>query len=69
MKVKFQSKSYVQNFIEEDEETGELTEELVKVVDNGEIIAEVLEERKNRYVLLLESGNVIIKKKSQVEVI
>ena len=69
MKVKFNSKSYFHNWVEEDEETGELNEELVKVVDNGEIVAEVIEERKTRYLLLLPDGNRVFKRKNQVEVI
>lgn len=68
MKVKFESISYYHDFIEENKE-GELIQIPVKTYSNGTVEAEVLEERKTRYKILLEDGNIILKKKKFVEVV
>lgn len=66
-KVKFESKKYITNFVEEG--TAGLYVVPKKVIDNGTIEAQVLETRKTKYKLLLPDGNVIFKKKSQVEIV
>lgn len=64
--VKFQSYTYVNNFIEETED-GQLIEHTKYQIDNGEIVANVLEERKHTFKLQLPDGNVIVKRRNQVE--
>lgn len=67
-KVKFRSKSFYNNFVEETED-GKLIEHVRYEVDNGWIEAEILETRKYTYKLQLPDGNVIVKKHKQVELI
>ena len=64
--VKFHSYTYISNYIEETED-GQLIEHAKYKVDNGEIIADVLEERKHTFKLQLPDGNIIIKRRKQVE--
>jgi len=66
MKVKFQSKTYLTNYVEETED-GQLIEHQKFVIDNGEIEAEVLETRKHTVKLKLPDGKIIVKKHHQVE--
>jgi len=62
--VKFTSKKIYNNFVEETEE-GELVEHK-KFIEEEEIIADIIEERKNILVLRLSNGDIIKKRKKHV---
>lgn len=66
--VKFNSSTHVNNYIEETED-GQLIEHKTYQIDNGEIIANILEERKYTFKLQLPDGSVIVKKKKQVQLV
>jgi hypothetical protein len=68
MKVKFNSKSYYTDFPVETED-GYIDIIPKHIVDNGEIVGEVIEERKTRFLVLLPDGNKVFKKKSCVEIL
>lgn len=68
MKVKFLSKKYMHDFVEETED-GKLVTHPVYTYDEKEIIADVIEERKYTLKLKLPDGNTIIKKRKQVEAV
>jgi hypothetical protein len=65
-KVKFISRTYISNYVEETED-GRLIEHPKYIADEKEIVADVLEERKYTYKLRLPNGTTIIKKRHQVE--
>lgn len=64
--AKFQSYTYLKDYVEETAD-GELVEHSIFVVDNGEVVADIIEERKHTLRLKLSNGKEIVKKRSQVE--